>query len=80
VGGARKHRGKADEERLNTVAWKPPERRADESELLDILLREAIVGVPGFDWKRRKNVLYEEWPEGSVALGGISPAAREFLR
>ncbi len=33
--------------------------RWGESELLDILQREAIVGVPGFDWKRWKDILYE---------------------
>jgi hypothetical protein len=35
--------------------WRPPERRAGESELLDILQGETIVGVLGFDWDRLKN-------------------------
>ncbi len=35
-------------------------RRVGESELLDILQREAIVGVPGFGWNPWKEVLNEK--------------------
>jgi len=59
VGGTRKHMEKANEKRLHAVAALASCRRAGESELLDILQREAIVGVPGFDWKRWKDILYE---------------------
>jgi hypothetical protein len=36
--------------RKDSIQWRGSLLKdADESELLDILLREAIVGVPGFD-------------------------------
>jgi hypothetical protein len=44
--------------RKDSWQWprRPPARREVKSELLDILHTEAIVGVPGFDWKRWNDI------------------------
>jgi hypothetical protein len=56
--------------RKDSIQWRGSLLKdAEESELLDILLREAIVGVPGFDWKRRKNILYENGRSGASRSG-----------
>jgi hypothetical protein len=59
---------KAGEKRLKAVPWKPLQGARSASELLDILQREAIVGVLGFD--------RNGWRSGEVVGAGRAGVER----